>query len=135
MKRKTARYVPECDTCRMVNADHLRLAGLLQPLNTPAWKWEDINMDFIVSLPLTARKYDSIWEIVDRFMKSAHFILVHTCYKAKRYAEVYIEHILCLHGVPNTIISDQGAQFVACFWEQVHASLGTHLIHSSAYRP
>jgi hypothetical protein len=66
-------------------------------------------------------------------MKSTHFIPIHTCDKAKRYAEMYIEHILCLHGVPNTIISDRGAQLVAHFWEQLHASLGTHLIHSLAY--
>jgi hypothetical protein len=46
---------------------------------------------------------------------------------------LYIERILCLHGVPNTIIPDRGAQFVSCFWEQLHDSLGTHLIHSSAY--
>jgi hypothetical protein len=90
-------------------------------------------MDFIVGLPLTARKYDSIWVIVDRFMKSAHFIPVHTCYKAKRYVEMYIVCILCLHGVPNTIISDRRFQFVARSWEQLHASLGTHLIHSSSY--
>jgi hypothetical protein len=92
-------------------------------------------MDFIVSLPLTTHKYDSIWLIVDRFTKSAHFIHVHTYYKAKRYAELYIECNLCLHGVPNTIISDRGAQFIAYFWEQLHTSLCTHLIHSSAYHP
>jgi hypothetical protein len=60
MKCKNTRYVAECDTCRRVKADHLRPTGLLQPLNSPAWKWEDISMDFIVGLPLTARKYDSI---------------------------------------------------------------------------
>jgi bacterioferritin (cytochrome b1) len=92
-------------------------------------------MDFIMGLSLIARKYDSIWVIVDRFRKSTHFIPVHTCYKAKRYAEMYIERILCLHGVPNTIISDRGAQFIAHFWEQLHASLGTHLIHNLAYHP
>jgi hypothetical protein len=118
-------------TCRRVKVDHLRLAGLLQPLNTPIWKWEDISMDFIVSLPLTARKFDSIWVIMDRFMKSAHFIPVHTQYMAKRYAELYIERIMCLHEVPNTIISDRGTRFVARFWEQLHPFLGTHLIHSS----
>jgi hypothetical protein len=63
-------------------------------------------MDFIIGLPLTIRKYNSICVIIDQFMKSAHFIHVHTFYKAKRYVELYIEHILCLHGVPNTIISD-----------------------------
>jgi hypothetical protein len=66
MKCETARYVAECDTCQRVKADHMRHAGLLQPLSIPAWKWEDISMGF-----------NSIWVIVDRFTVSAHFILVH----------------------------------------------------------
>jgi hypothetical protein len=115
MKCETARYVAECDTWRRVKADHLRLVGLLQPLNILAWKRGDINMDFIVGLPLTACKYDSIWGIVDRFMKSAQFLPVHTRCNVKRYAELHIERILCLHGVPNTIISDRGAMFIAHF--------------------
>jgi hypothetical protein len=60
MKRKIARYVAKCDAYRRVKADHLRPTRLLQPLSTPARKWEDINKDFIVGLPLTTRKYDSI---------------------------------------------------------------------------
>jgi hypothetical protein len=60
MKRETARYVAECDMCRRVKADHMRHAGLLQPLSIPVWKWEDISMDFIVGLPLTNRKFNSI---------------------------------------------------------------------------
>jgi hypothetical protein len=108
MKWETACYVAECDTCRRVKADHMRHAGLLQPLSIPAWKWEDISMDFIVGLPLTGHKFNSIWIIVDRLTKSAHFIPVHTCYRAEKYAELYISHILCLHGVLKTIISDQG---------------------------
>jgi hypothetical protein len=66
----------------------------------------NISMYFIVGMPLTARKYDSNWVIVDRFTKSTHFIHVHTRYKTKMFGELYIEHILCLHGVPNTIISN-----------------------------
>jgi transposase InsO family protein len=92
-------------------------------------------MDFIVGLPLTARKFDSIWVIVDRLSKFAHFIPVHTRYDAQKYVEIYIAHVLCLHGVPKMIIFDRGSQFVTRFWEQLHASLGTHLIHSSAYHP
>jgi hypothetical protein len=92
-------------------------------------------MDFIVGLPLTGRKFNSIWVIVDRLTKSAHFIPVHTFYRAKKYVELYISHILCMYGVPKTIISGRGPQFVAHFWEQLHAFLGTHLIHSSAYHP
>jgi hypothetical protein len=73
--------------------------------------------------------------IVDRLTKSADFIPVHTKYRVEKYAEIYIAHVLCLHGVPKTIVSDRESQFVARFWEQLHASLGTHLIHSSAYHP
>jgi hypothetical protein len=65
MKRKTARYVSKCDTCRKVNADYIKPGGLLQLLCILDWKWDDISMDFIVGLPMTARKFDSIWVIVD----------------------------------------------------------------------
>jgi hypothetical protein len=60
MKHETDRYVAECDMCQRVKADHMRHAGFLQPLSFPAWKWEDISMDFVVELPLTGRKFDSI---------------------------------------------------------------------------
>jgi hypothetical protein len=90
-------------------------------------------MDFIVGLPLTARKFDSIWVIVNRLSKSAHFIPIHTNYNVQKYARIYIAHVLCLHEILKTIISDCGSQFIAHFWEQLHVSLGTRLIHSSAY--
>jgi transposase InsO family protein len=73
--------------------------------------------------------------IVDRLSKSTYFIPIHTRYDAQKYTEIYIAHVLCLHGVLKTTISDRGSQFVAHFWEHLHASLGTHLIHSSAYHP
>jgi hypothetical protein len=65
MKVDIAKYVAECDTCHRVKASHLKSADVLQPLTIPLWKWDDISMDFIVGLPLTARKKDSIWVIVD----------------------------------------------------------------------
>jgi hypothetical protein len=92
-------------------------------------------MDFIVGLPVTACKFDSIWVIVDRLSKSTHFIPVNTKYQIEKYAEIYIARVICLHGVLKTIISDRGLQFVARFWEQLHVSLETHLIHSLAYHP
>jgi hypothetical protein len=82
--------------------------GLLQPLSVPDWKWDDISMDFIVGLPLTARKFNSIWVIVDRLTKSAHFITMNTNYNIQKYAEIYIARVLYLHGVPKMIISDRG---------------------------
>jgi hypothetical protein len=94
----------------------------------------DVKADHTLKLVFT-RKFDSIWVIVDRLTKSAHFIPVNTNYNVQKYAEIYSARVLCLHGVLKMIISDQGSQFVARFWEQLHASLGTHLIHSSAYHP
>ncbi|WVZ89090.1 hypothetical protein U9M48_035544, partial [Paspalum notatum var. saurae] len=128
MKREIAKYVSECDVCQRLKADHLKPAGMLQPLAVLAWKWEDIHMDFI-------KGYDSIWVIIDRFTKSAHFIPVKATYRAKQYAELYISRIVSLHGVPQTITSDRGSLFVSRFWEQLQAALGTNLIHSSAYHP
>jgi hypothetical protein len=135
MKGEIAEYVSGCDTCQRIKASHLKTAGQMQPLSIPVWKWDDISMDFIVGLPLTPRKHDSIWVVVDRLTKSAHFIPVHTTYSAECYAEIYVDLIVRLLGVLKTILSDRGTQFVARFWAQVHESLGTKLIHSSSYHP
>jgi hypothetical protein len=115
MKREIAQYVSECDTCQRIKASHLKSAGALQALSIPSWKWDDISMDFIVGLPNISRHHDSIWVIVDRLTKVAHFLLVHTTDKAQKYAEMYIDRIMCLLELPHTIVSDRGAQFVAGF--------------------
>jgi hypothetical protein len=88
-----------------------------------------------MGFPLIAYKFDSIWVIMDRLTKSTHFVPINTNYNIQRYAEIYIAHVLCLYGVLKMIISDRGSQFVAHFWEQLQASLGTHLIHNLAYHP
>jgi transposase InsO family protein len=92
-------------------------------------------MDFIVGLPKTAKGFYSIWVIIDRLTKTAHFLPVKVKYTVATYAKLYIAHILILHGVPKTIVSDRGPQFVSKFWEELHKSLGTKLLHSSAYHP
>jgi len=79
--------------------------------------------------------YDSIWVIVDRLTKSAHFLPVKMTYHAKQYAELYLTRIVCLHGVPKKIISDRGPQFVAHFWRSLHEVMGTDLTYSTAYHP
>ncbi|WVZ80236.1 hypothetical protein U9M48_027729 [Paspalum notatum var. saurae] len=99
------------------------------------WKWEEISMDFIVGLPGTRKGYNSIWVVVDRLTKVAHFIPVNTTYSGARLAELYISRIVCLHGVPKRIISDRGSQFTSRFWEQLHDSLDSKLRFSTAYHP
>jgi transposase InsO family protein len=95
----------------------------------------EISMDFIVRLPTTQSGYDSIWVIVDRFLKVAHFIPVKTTYKGAKLAELYIARIVCLHGVPKKIVSDRGTQFTSRFWEKLHEAMDTKLNFSSAYHP
>jgi hypothetical protein len=80
MKHKITHYVSKCDTCQKVNADYMKPGGLLQPLSIADWKRDDICMDLIVGLSLTARKFDSIWVIVDQLTKSIHFIPINTNY-------------------------------------------------------
>ncbi|WVZ53878.1 hypothetical protein U9M48_004766 [Paspalum notatum var. saurae] len=94
MKREIARYVSECEVCQRVKAEHLKPAGTLQPLPIPSWKWENISMDFITGLPKTRDGYDSIWVIVDRLIKSAHFLPVQTWYSVEKYAELYLTRIV-----------------------------------------
>jgi hypothetical protein len=135
MKVEIARYVARYDTCKRVKAIHLKAAGPLQSLPIPTWKWEDISMDFIVGLSRTTKGYDSISVIVDRLTKIAHFLPAKIVYPVAIYAQLYIARILSLHGIPKTIVSDRGPQFVSKFWEELHKTLGTKLLHSLAYHP
>jgi hypothetical protein len=135
MKIEIARYVVRCDTCRRVKVVRLKPAGMLQPLPIPSWKWDDIGMDFITGLPTTSRGFNSIWVIIDRLTKLAHFLPVKVKHSRVTLIKLYFERILSLHGVLRTIVSDRGPQFVSKFWMELHKSLGTKVIHSSAYHP
>jgi hypothetical protein len=132
MKRDVAAHVVVCDVCQRVKAEHQRPAGLLHPLKVPEWKWEEIGMDFIIGLPRTPKGYDSIWVIVDRLTKVAHFP-VNTTYKGSQLVKLYMARIVCLHGVSKKIISDRGSQFTSRFWKSLHEN--TKLNFSSAYHP
>ena len=135
MKKDIAEFVAQCPNCQQVKIEHQKPGGLLQEIEIPTWKWEMINMDFITGLPRTQRKYDSIWVIVDRLTKSAHFLPVRTTYSAEDYARLYVREIVRLHGVPTSIISDRGAQFTANFWRSFQKGLGTQVNLSTAFHP
>ena len=92
-------------------------------------------MYFVVGLPKTLGKFDSIWVIVDRLTKSAHFIPVKVTYNAEKLAKLYISDVVRLHGVPLSIISDRGTQFTSKFWKTLHAKLGTRLDLSTVFHP
>ena len=110
MKKDIAAFVAKCATCQQVKVEHQRPGGMMQEFSIPTWKWEEINMDFVIGLPPSRRHHDSIWVVIDRLTMSAHFLPVHTSYTAEDYARLYIRELVRLHGVPLSIISDRGNQ-------------------------
>jgi hypothetical protein len=92
----------------VVRGSRLNIRDPLQSLQIPQWKWDEIGMDFIVGLPRTRAGYDSIWVVVDRLTKAAHFIPVKTTYNSAVLAKLYMSWIVCLHGIPKKIISERG---------------------------
>ena len=93
---------------QQVRTENQRTGGLTQNINIPTWKWEDINIDFVVGLPRTRRQNDAIRVIVDRLTKLSHFLLIKSTYSTEDYAKLYIKQIVKLHGAPLSIISYRG---------------------------
>ncbi|GAU51348.1 hypothetical protein TSUD_412960 [Trifolium subterraneum] len=135
MKTEIAEFVSRCIVCQQVKIEHQKPAGPLQPLEIPEWKWEHITMDFVTGLPRNQKGEDSIWVIVDRLTKSAHFITVKSTYRASRYAEIFLEEIVKLHGVPLRIVSDRDPTFTSHFWRAFQKAMGTRLRMSTSNHP
>ncbi|GKF71102.1 putative reverse transcriptase domain-containing protein, partial [Tanacetum coccineum] len=125
MKKDVAEYVSKCLTCLKVKAEHQRLSGLLQQSEIPVWKWEGIAMNFVIKLPRTISGHDTIWVIVDRLTKSAHFLPMREDYKMDRLARLYLNEIVSKHGVPISIILDRDSRFTSRFWQTMQEALGT----------
>ena len=133
MKTDVSEFVTKCLVCQRVKAEHQVPSELLQPIRIPEWKWDRITMDFVVGLPLTGRKHDSVWVVVDRLTKSAHFLPVRTDYSLDKLAELYIKEIVRLHGIPVSIISDRDPRFTSRFWRNLQETLGTRLNFSTTF--
>ena len=82
-----------------MKAEHQVPSGLLQPIKIPEWKWDLFMMDFVVGLPVTGRKQDSVWVVVHRLTKSTHFLPVRTEYSLDKLTKLYIREIVRLHGI------------------------------------
>ena len=115
VKRDIAEFVPKCQNCQQVKVEHIKPCGLTQIMDVPIWKWEAINLDFVVGLSRTQKQNDSIKVSVDWLTKSAHFIPVMSTYTTQDYARIYINEIVSLHGIPLSIIFVRGAQFTSVF--------------------
>ncbi|KAJ0833047.1 putative nucleotidyltransferase, Ribonuclease H [Helianthus annuus] len=135
MKAHIAAYVGKCLTCARVKIEYQKPAGLLQQPEIPKWKWEQISMDFVTGLPRSQRGNDTIWVIVDRLTKSAHFLAIKETDKFSTLAEIYLKEVVSRHGVPTSIISDRDARFTSELWQAMHKSFGSRLDMSTAYHP
>jgi hypothetical protein len=102
-----------------VKAEHQRPAGMFKPLLRQKLKWDKIAMDFILGLPKTPTREDSIWIVVDCLMKSAHFIPIKVKDPMGKLARLYVQNIVRLHGVPSIIILDKDSCFTSRFWQSI----------------
>ncbi|GJS77350.1 putative reverse transcriptase domain-containing protein [Tanacetum coccineum] len=110
IKADIATYVSKCLTCAKVKAEHQRPSGLLVQPDIPEWKWEKITMDFITKLPKTETGYDSIWVIVDRLTKSAHFLPMRKTDSTEKLTRLYMKEIVARHVEPKYCLSALGMQ-------------------------
>ncbi|GJQ99491.1 putative reverse transcriptase domain-containing protein [Tanacetum coccineum] len=133
MKANIATYVSKCLTCSKVKAEHQKPSGLLVQPEIPEWKWEKITMDFVTKLPKTTNGYDTIWAIVDRLTKSAHFLPMRETDHMEKLIKLYMKEVVTRHGVPVSIISDRDGRFTSLFWKALNKALGTRLDMSTAY--
>ncbi|GJW86218.1 putative reverse transcriptase domain-containing protein [Tanacetum coccineum] len=135
MKADIATYVSKCLTCLRVKAEHQKPSGLLVQPAIPQWKWENITMDFVTKLPRTQSGNDTIWVIVDRLTKSAHFLPMRETDPMDKLARLYLKEVVTRHGIPVSIICDRDPRFTSNFWRSFQKAMGTRLDMSTAYHP
>ena len=135
MKKEIASFVSRCLTCQQVKAEHQKPTGKILLLPILVWKWEKITIDFVTGLPQTQRQHDAIWVIVDRLTKSSHFLQVNVEDSLEKLAQLYVDEIVRLHGVPVSIVSDRGPRFTSRFWPSLQTALGTRLHFSTTFHP
>ena len=128
-------YVASCSSCQRNKAVRRLPAGLLHPLEVPEQRWDTVTMDFVVKLPMTARKHDAITVFVDKVSKQVHFAPSRTTDTATDVANCFFSNIFRLHGLPLTIVSDRDTKFTSTFWRRLQERLGTKLAMSSSFHP
>ncbi|KAF7821379.1 hypothetical protein G2W53_026834 [Senna tora] len=134
MKRDAEKLCSKCISCRKAKSK-VKPHGLYMPLPVPTHPWTNVSMDFILGLPKTRNGRDSIFVVVDRFSKMAHFIPCNKSDDATHVANLFFREIVRLHGIPRTIVSDRDAKFLSHFWRVLWGKLGTQLLFSTTCHP
>lgn len=118
MKQDIRTFVVECYTCQRHKGEKVKPPGTLQPLPIPSTVWTNISMDFIVGLPKSGNK-SVIMVVVDRLSKYAHLFALQHPFKASTVAQVFMDNILKLHGMPQSIVTDRDPTFTSNFWREL----------------
>ena len=135
MNTEIENFVRSCEDCQRNKAPRHKRHGLLHPLELPYAPWDSISMDFITQLPLS-ENCATIWVIVDRFSRMAHFIPIKSKQKtAENCALLFLKHVWKLHGLPSDIVSDRDSVFTSRFWAELMERLNMKLKKSTAFRP
>ena len=135
MSKDVRAYVEECPVCQIEKGDHTRSRGRLQNLQLPQDKWQEVMIDFILKLPVTARGKNGIMTVIDRATKMVHLVPCKETMTARDVATLYWDRIGSLHGVPRAIYSDRDVRFTGTFWRALWRNLGTDLRFSTAFHP
>lgn len=114
-ERGIRRFVASCPVCTQTKSSNSPHAGFLRPLPIPSRPWSHIALDFVTGLPPSAGN-TVILTVVDRFSKAAHFILLPKLPSARKAAQVMVDHVFLIHGLPTDFVSDRGPQFASQFW-------------------
>ncbi|KAK1602092.1 hypothetical protein QYE76_017135 [Lolium multiflorum] len=134
MYRDVERLCRRCTTCLQAKSSS-NPYGLYTPLPIPYAPWSDISMDFVLGLPRTKYGHDSIFVVVDRFSKMAHFIPCSRTDDASHIASLFFREIVRLHGVPRSIVSDRDVKFMSYLWKTLMAKFNVKLLFSSSSHP
>ena len=129
------KYIATCVGCQANKPSNQLPIGLLQPLPIPARRWETVTMDLITQLPVTQHGNDAIIVFVDKLSKMVHYAACKTAISAPEVARLFFQHVVRLHGVPNSIVSDRDPRFMSHFWQALWTELGTKLKISTSYHP
>jgi len=134
MKIDVQKLCERCIVCKKAKSKVLP-HGLYTPLPAPEFPWVDISMDFVLGLPRTKNGKDSIFVVVDRFSKMAHFIACKKVDDASHVADLFFKEIVRIHGVPRSIVSDRDTKFLSHFWRTLWGKIGTKLLFSTTCHP